>query len=139
MLIKDRIMNKRLFTLAGAAVLAIVASISTAGAGAGDFEFQPVQTETKNGTGGDVAVRLIHKNDGKPVANAVIFRSRLDMSPEEMGDMTAKLTAGPSDEPGLYRFKAEPTMAGKWALKLMAKVPGESETVEGTIIVTAKD
>ena len=82
---------------------------------------------------------LSKRTDGKPVADAVIFRSRLDMSPEEMGDMTGKLTAGPSSEPGLYRFKAEPTMAGKWALKLMAKVPGESETVEGTIIVTAKD
>ena len=99
----------------------------------------PLQTEVKSGTGGEVAVRLVQKSDGKPVANAVIFRSRLDMSPEEMGDMTAKLTAEPSSEPGVYRFKAEPTMAGRWALKLMAKVPGESETVEGTVIITAKD
>lgn len=138
MLFKDRIMNTRLFAIA-AAGLAILASISTAEAGAGDYEFQGVQTEVKNGTGGDVAVRLVHKADGKPVANAVIFRSRLDMSPDDMGDMTAKLTAVPSGEPGVYRFKAEPTMAGKWALKLMAKVPGESETVEGTVIIAAKD
>ena len=116
-----------------------MASVSTAEAGAGDYEFSPVTTEVKSGTGGDVAVRLVQKSDGKPVANAVVFRSRLDMSPEEMGDMTAKLTAAPSSEPGLYRFKAEPTMAGRWALKLLAKVPGESETVEGTVIVTAKD
>jgi hypothetical protein len=135
---KDRIMTMRLFTLAGAA-LAVAASVSAAEAGAGDYEFRPVTAEVKSGAGGDVAVRLVQKSGGKPVADAVIFRSRLDMSPEEMGDMTAKLTAGPSSEPGLYRFKAEPTMAGKWALKLMAKVPGESETVEGTIVVTAKD
>ncbi len=115
------------------------ASVSTAQAGAGDYEFQGVQTEAKTGTGGDVAVRLVHKADGNPVANAVIFRSRLDMSPDEMGDMTAKLTPAPSAEPGVYRFKAEPTMAGRWALKLMAKVPGESETVEGTVILNAKD
>ncbi len=131
-------MNTRLFAIAAAA-LAIVASVSTAEAGAGDYEFQGVQTEVKNGAGGEVAVRLIHKADGKPVANAVIFRSRLDMSPEEMGEMTAKLTAVPSGEPGVYRFKAEPTMAGRWALKLMAKVPGESETVEGAVILAAKD
>ncbi len=131
-------MNTRLFAIA-ATVLAIMASISTADAGAGDFEFQGVQTEVKNGMGGDVAVRLVHKADGNPVAGAVIFRTRLDMSPEEMGDMTAKLTAGSSGEPGIYRFKAEPTMTGKWALKLMAKVPGESETVEGTVILTARD
>jgi YtkA-like len=69
----------------------------------------------------------------------VIFRSRLDMSPEEMGDMTGAVVSEPSSEPGVYRFKAQPTMAGKWALKLMAKVPGESETVEGSVIVMAKD
>jgi hypothetical protein len=131
-------MNTRLFAIAAAA-LAIVASVSTAEAGAGDYEFQSVQTEVKNGAGSEAAVRLVHKADGKPVANAVIFRSRLDMSPEEMGDMTAKLTPVPSGEPGVYRFKAEPTMAGKWALKLMAKVPGESETVEGAVIISAKD
>ncbi len=131
-------MNTRQFAI-GAAALAIIASVSTAEASAGDYEFQGVQTEVKNGAGGEAAVRLVHKVDGKPVANAVIFRSRLDMSPEEMGDMTAKLTAVPAGEPGVYRFKAEPTMAGKWALKLMAKVPGESETVEGTVIIAAKD
>jgi len=131
-------MNIRLFTIAAAA-LAIMASVSTAEAGARDYEFRPVTAEVKSRTGGEVAVRLVQKSDGKPVADAVIFRSRLDMSPEEMGDMTAKLTAEPSTEPGLYRFKAEPTMAGRWALKLMAKVPGESETVESAIIVTAKD
>jgi hypothetical protein len=138
MLFKERIMNTRLLAIAGAA-LAAAASTSGAQAGAGDYEFQPVQTEVKAGAGGDVAVRLAHKADGKPVANAVIFRSKLDMSPDGMGEMTAKLAPEPSNEPGIYRFKAEPTMAGRWALKLMAKVPGESDTVEGAVILTAKD
>ena len=132
-------MNTRLLTIAGV-TLAIALFVSTAEASASDYEFKPVQAEVKTGAGGEVTVRLVHKSDGKPVSNAVIFRSRMDMSPENMGDMTAKLTAaGTSDEPGLYRFKVEPTMAGKWALKLMAKVPGESETVEGAVIVTARD
>jgi hypothetical protein len=131
-------MNIRLFAIAAAA-LAMGAAASQAEAGAKDYEFQPVMTEVKNGTGGYVAVRLVHKPDGKPVAGAVIFRSRLDMSPGNMGEMEAKLTAQPSAQPGLYRFKAEPTMAGSWALKLMAKVPGESETVEGTVLVKAKE
>ena len=126
------------FTIA-ALVLTIIAAASHAEAGAKDYEFRPVKTEVKNGTGGDVAVRLVHKPDGKPVSGAVIFRSRLDMSPDNMGEMEAKLTAKPPAEPGLYRFKAEPTMAGSWALKLMAKVPGESETVEGIVIIKAKD
>jgi hypothetical protein len=36
-----------------------------------------------------------------------------------------KLEALPATEPGVYRFKAELSMAGSWALKLQAKVPGE--------------
>jgi hypothetical protein len=131
-------MNIRQFAIAASA-LAMSTAASEAEAGAKDYEFQPVIAEVKNGTGGDVAVRLVHKPDGKPVAGAVIFRSRLDMSPDSMDEMEAKLTAQPSTQPGLYRFKAEPTMAGSWALKLMAKVPGESETVEGTVIIKAKD
>ena len=29
-------------------------------------------------------------------------------------------------------------MAGGWAFKVMAKVPGESETVQGTVVFQAK-
>ena len=60
------------------------------------------------------------------------------MSPDTMDEMTAKHAAVPSSEPGIYHFKADFTMAGGWALKLQAKVPGESETVEGTVVFKAK-
>jgi hypothetical protein len=132
-------MKTRLFAIAAAGLAVCAAAAPKAEAGAKDYEFQPVKTDVKSGTGSEVTVRLVHKPDGKPVTGAVLFRSRLDMSPENMGDMTGKLTAEPSSEPGIYRFKAEATMAGSWALKLMAKVPGESETVEGTVVVKAKD
>ena len=70
---------------------------------------------------------------------AVLFRTRLDMSPDNMADMATSIAPDGSSEPGVYRFKADLSMAGSWALKLMAKVPGESETVQGTVIVKAKD
>jgi hypothetical protein len=60
------------------------------------------------------------------------------MSPDTMDEMTAKLAAAPLSESGVYRFKADFTMAGRWALKLQAKVPGESETVEGTVVFKVK-
>ena len=118
--------------------LASVAAVLNAHAGAKDYEFQPVRVEVKNGAGSDVAVRLIDRRTGRPVEGAVIFRTRLDMSPDTMDEMTAKHAAVPSSEPGIYRFKADFTMAGRWALKLQAKVPGESETVEGTVVFKAK-
>jgi hypothetical protein len=125
----------------GAALLglALTASASMAFAGAGDYAFEPVQADVKNGAGSELAVRLVHKPTGKPVPNAVLFRTRLDMAPDDMAGMTAKHAAEPGNEPGVYRFKADLTMAGGWALHLMAKIPGESETVQGTVKFQAKD
>jgi hypothetical protein len=136
-LIKDQAMRMNGFVIA-ALWLAIVAAVPNAYAGAKDYEFQPVLVDVKNGSGSDVAVRLVDKKTGKPVEDAVIFRTRLDMSPDTMDEMTAKHAAAPSSQPGIYRFKADFTMAGRWALKLQAKIPGESETVEGTVVFKVK-
>jgi hypothetical protein len=128
------------------AALALAASLGAllvgpvpAHAGAADYVFEPVQVEVRNGPGSELAVRLIHKPTGKPVKDAVVFRTRLDMSPDAMEAMTAKHEALPSPEPGVYRFKAHLTMEGGWALKLMARVQGEPETVTGTVVFKARD
>ena len=118
--------------------LATIISASAAVAGASDYEFQPVTVDIKNGAGSDLAVRLVHKPTGKPVDGALLIRTRLDMSPDSMGEMTAKHAAMPGTDPGVYRFKADLTMAGGWAFKVQAKVPGETETVEGTVVFKAK-
>ena len=122
-----------------AAALTVVLSATGAMAGAKDYEFQPVAAEVKNGEGSELAVRLINKATGKPVEGAVLFRTRLDMSPDSMGEMTAKHAAMPASEPGVYKFKADLTMAGSWAFKVQAKVPGEPDTVEGTVVFKAKE
>ena len=131
-------MLKKSFVLAALAALSLV-NAPAAMAGASDYEFQPVRTEIKNGAGAELAVRLIDKRTGKAVPGAVLFRTRLDMSPESMDEMLAKHELLKSDEAGVYRFKADITMAGNWAFKLQAKVPGEPDTVEGSVVFTAKD
>ena len=131
-------MIKKSFAFAALAALSI-SSTPAAMAGANDFEFQPVSTEIKNGVVAELAVRLIDKRSGKPVPGAVLFRTRLDMSPDSMGEMLAKHEPIKSDDAGIYRFKADITMAGGWAFKLQAKVPGEPDTVEGSVVFTAKD
>ena len=125
------------FTIA-AFGLAIIAGMPASRAAATDYEFQPVAVDVKNGAGSEVAVRLVHKPTGRPVEGAVLFRTRLDMSPDSMGEMTAKHAAMPTSTPGVYAFKADFTMAGAWAFKLQAKVPGETETVDGTVVFQAK-
>jgi hypothetical protein len=76
--------------LALAASLAVTFVATAVYAGKGDYVFEPVAVEVRNGNNSELAVRLVHKPSGKPVEGAVIFRTRLDMSPDSMGEMTAK-------------------------------------------------
>ena len=110
--------------------LSLSAPFSSAFAGAGDYEFQLLQPETPASNDAVVAVRLVDKRSGKPVPDAVIFASRIDMAPAGMAGMAAPIEAVPSTEPGIYRFKARLAMAGGWRLSLAAKVQGETETIQ---------
>jgi hypothetical protein len=121
------------------ACLVVASSPMAAWAAAQDYAFEAVKTEARNGPGSEIAVRLLHKPSGKAVKDAVIFRTRLDMSPESMEGMTTKVEPLTESEPGVYKFRADFTMAGGWAFKLQAKVQGEPDTVQGTVVFTAKD
>jgi hypothetical protein len=120
-------------TLAAAAVLAAMSLTGTAFAGADDYVFEPVKAEIKSSNVATVAVRLLHKPTGKPVMDAAIVQTRLDMAPDGMADMATAIAPLPSPEPGVYAFKAPLTMAGRWLLTISAKVQGEPENVVGKL------
>jgi hypothetical protein len=101
-----------------------------------DYEFQLIDQTVKKGEA-TISVRLVRKPDGKPVPNAVIFATRLDMAPDGMQEMATKVTPMPSTEPGVYKFKATLSMEGGWQLSLGAKVQGETGTVENKLILKA--
>jgi hypothetical protein len=123
----------------GAAALALALSLvtSAAKAGAGDYAFDPVAPEMKKGDDVTVAVRLTDKRTGKPVPDAVIFKTRVDMAPDGMAEMESAVTPLPSKEPGVYAFKTDMPMAGRYQITLSAKVQGEPETVSAKVIVKA--
>ena len=116
--------------------VAMTGSATLARADIKDYEFQLVDQTVKKGDA-IIAVRLVHKPDGKPVPDAVIFATRLDMAPDGMQEMVTKVTAMPGSEPGTYRFKANLSMAGGWQLSLGAKVQGETGTVENKLVLKA--
>lgn len=124
--------------VAAAAVigLASIGEVSQASATIQDYEFQLVKSEIKKGEA-VIAVRLINKVTGKPVPDAVIFATRLDMAPDGMQEMATKATPVPSSEPGVYQFKANLSMAGGWQLSLGAKVQGENGSVESKLVIKA--
>jgi YtkA-like len=113
-----------------------IALVSHAPAEIRDFEFRLVKAEMKKGDA-EVAVRLVNKKTGKLVPNAVIFAKRIDMAPDGMEMMASSIEQLPSTEPGVYRFKTELSMQGRWQLSLGAKVQGENGSVENKLVVTA--
>jgi YtkA-like len=125
----------RKFVLAGLTIAVVVTGAALAGAN--DYVFEPVKAEVKKGDDVIVSVRLKHKATGKPVSDAVIVQTRIDMSPDAMGEMASPLTPVPSKEPGVYSFKTELSMTGRWLLSIAAKVQGEPETLVGKITFRA--
>jgi YtkA-like len=133
--------NMKSYTYACALQAALIGIVMTgsatlARADIKDYEFQLVDKTVKKGDA-VISVRLVHKPDGKPVPDAVIFATRLDMSPDGMQEMATKVTPMPGAEPGVYRFKANLSMAGGWQLSLGAKLQGETGTVENKLVLKA--
>ena len=116
--------------------IAVTGSATLARADIKDYEFQLVDETVKKGDA-IISVRLVHKPDAKPVPDAIIFATRLDMAPDGMQEMVTKVTPMPGAEPGVYRFKANLSMAGGWQLSLGAKVQGETGTVENKLVLKA--
>ena len=121
-----------------ASVMTVLLLTTSARAAGRDYRFEVVEAQPAGKNLTDVTVRLMHIPGGKPVAGAVIFQTKVDMGPAGMGEMTGKVTPQTGDPAGLYRFRTETGMAGKWALTLTAKVQGETETVRCTVTFDAK-
>ena len=131
------------FTLTRAVKAALIAvaigGASTAAlADIKDYKFELVGQTVQTGTDKVITVRLMNTKTGKPVPDAVIFATRLDMTPDGMQEMMTKIVPIPGAEPGTYKFKANLSMAGHWQLSLGAKVQGETGTVENKLVITAQ-
>ena len=118
--------------------IAVIGFAPSALADIKDYEFKLVEPTVAVGTDKIVTVQLVNKKTGKPVPDAVIFATRLDMAPDGMQEMATKIAPVPGGEPGTYKFKATFGMAGRWQLSLGAKVQGETGTVENKLVITAQ-
>jgi hypothetical protein len=103
-----------------------------------DYKFELADQAIQAGPDKVITVRLLNTKTGKPVPDAVIFATRLDMAPDGMQEMATRIVPMPGTEPGIYRFKAALSMAGRWQLSLGAKVQGETGTIENKLVITAQ-
>ena len=134
-------MNRLTISRALRAALFGIALTGTAGiarADIKDYEFKLAEPMIAVGKDKIVTVQLVNKKTGKPVPDAVIFATRLDMAPDGMPEMATKIVREHGGEPGSYRFKAAFGMEGRWLLSIGAKVQGETGTVEGKFVITAQ-
>ena len=83
-------MSARSAVLAAAAALTPLAGALAA---AEDYEFRLATPDVRQGDGAVIAVRLVHRPTGRAVPDAVIYATRLDMSPENMATMTTPLVS----------------------------------------------
>ncbi|RTM14583.1 MAG: heavy metal RND transporter [Bradyrhizobiaceae bacterium] len=121
-----------------ALIAAAIGSSTAAFADIKDYTFELVSQTVEAGPDKVITVRLMNTRTGKPIPNAVIFATRLDMAPDGMQEMATKIAPVPGAEPGTYKFKAGFGMAGRWQLSLGAKVQGETGTVEDKLVITAQ-
>ncbi|MEA2768415.1 MAG: hypothetical protein QOD93_1377 [Acetobacteraceae bacterium] len=122
-----------------ALIAAAIGGTSTAAlAEIADYKFELVDQTVQAGPDKIITVRLMTTKTGKPVPDAVLFATRLDMAPDGMQEMATKIAPVPGAEPGTYKFKATFGMAGRWQLSLGAKVQGETGTVENKLVITAQ-
>jgi hypothetical protein len=125
--------------VAAALIAVAIGSASTAAlADIKDYKFELVDQTVQTGPDKVITVRLMNTKTGKPVPDAVIFATRLDMAPDGMQEMMTKIVPVPGAEAGTYKFKANLSMAGHWQLSLGAKVQGETGTVENKLVITAQ-
>jgi len=105
----------RKFVLAGAAFAVAASLAGHAVAGATDYAFEPVKAEVKSGNEATVAVRLVHKPSGKPVADAAIVQTRSTWRPMGWPAWPRRWLPCPARARRL-RFQGGPHDGGKLAL-----------------------
>lgn len=121
-------------TVLAAALFVVLSAVGTAAAPS----WEAVNPRIGVGQGVRLEVRLV--GDGPSVAGPVVVRStRLDMGPDGMEAMTARLRPVVSPAPHTVVFEADIVMAGRWALSISGVTAGQSVPVSGVVIFTAAE
>jgi hypothetical protein len=101
------------------------------------YTFSVESNRMKAGTPSTFTVHVLSPHMA-PVSGARITATRLDMAPDGMPEMTAPIKRTHSGSSGGQAFSATLPMAGRWAVSLEAKVPGETGPVRGQVILDAR-
>lgn len=102
-----------------------------------EYRFEAVEKQVAVSQSSSIAVRLVHIQDRKPVAGAILFQPKMEMPMAGAAPMPTKVALGTPDGKGIYPLVADLSMAGSWILTVSAKIQGESGAITGTVPFTA--
>ena len=131
--------KRHIFALTAALISGVSLFTTPVFAAAADYQFALVKATAAGPKATDITVMLTHLPDGSPVSDAVIYKTKADMSPSGMAEMSGQtFKAQVGTTPGTYSVRVETLMEGTWALALFTKVQGEAETIQSTLNFEAK-
>lgn len=102
-------------------------------AGPADYRFEAVPPIIERGVGVPIKIQVWSRAGAVLVGGVDMEEARVDRSPE--GQLGGALPAffTPSLEYGTYNFRADLPTDGIWALKFIARIPGEAQPITGSV------
>lgn len=117
-------------------LLALLAVPTPCLAAPADYRFEVVANTVERGVGVPLRVRALYAATGQPVAGLEARDAFVDRSPDGQvgGSHSAFFT--PSLDYGIYSFRADLPVDGRWALIFTARIPGEPQPVTASVVFT---
>lgn len=138
---------KRDFGVFGSAALAaLVAGCTAMSSASRSYRFEVLDQQVRPSADTEVRVRLVHLPDGRPVSGAVITKHKFQMVMPNAKIITTLMVEGAGPPPvatveegnGVYLVHSVVPMAGNWTMTLDARVPGETEPIEGSALLRVR-
>jgi hypothetical protein len=98
------------------------------------YRFEPVEQTVERGAGAILKVRVIDTTSNSPVPNIEIRAPSVDRSPDGFADAKRPAFFAPSQDYGVYSFRADLSTDGNWALTFTAVVPGQRQPILASVI-----
>jgi hypothetical protein len=101
-----------------------------------DYRFEAVENTVERGVGVPLQVRAVYAATGQPVPGLDVRTAFVDRSPDGQVGGSHPAFFTPSLDYGIYSFRADLPVDGRWALVFTARIPGEPQPVTASVVFT---
>jgi hypothetical protein len=90
----------------------------------------------ERGVGVPLRVRALYATTGQPAPGLEVRAAFVDRSPDGQMGGSHPAFFTPSLDYGIYSFRADLPVDGRWALNFTARIPGEPQPVTASVVFT---